>query len=63
MTQEMSQNVNSNEISIDDCVSKVLGKNHSGCVCCLGLGGLHSVVFLYTTRFSNHYKKSTYYLR
>jgi len=49
----MSQSVNSNEISADDCVSKVLGKDHSGCVRCLGLGGLHSVAFQSTTRFSN----------
>ncbi|QCD95689.1 putative transposase [Vigna unguiculata] len=53
MTQEMSQSVNSNEISVDDCVSKVLGKDHSGRVCCLGLGGLHSVAFQSKTRFSN----------
>ena len=53
MTQEMSQSVNSNEISTDDCVSKVLGKDHSGRVRCLGLRGLHSVAFQSTTRFSN----------
>ena len=46
----MSQSDNSNEISVDDCVSKVLGKDH---VRCLGLGGLHSVAFQSTTRFSN----------
>jgi len=53
MTQEMSQSVNSVEISADDCVSKVLGKDHPGCVRCLGLGGLHSVAFRSTTKFSN----------
>ncbi|QCE10269.1 hypothetical protein DEO72_LG10g1497 [Vigna unguiculata] len=37
----------------DDCVSKVLGKDHPGCVRCLGLGGLHSVAFRSTTKFSN----------
>jgi len=30
----MSQSVNSNEISVDDYVSKVLGKDHSGHVRC-----------------------------
>ena len=53
MTQEMSQSVNSNEISADDCVSKVFGKDHSGRVRCLGLGGLHSVAFQSMIRFSN----------
>jgi len=49
----MSQSVNSNEILADDCVSKVLRKDHSGCVRCLGLGGLHNVAFQSTNRFSN----------
>jgi len=49
----MSQSVNYNEILADDYVSKVLGKDLSRCARCLGLGGLHSVVFQSTTRFSN----------
>jgi len=49
----MGQIVNSNEISTNDCVSKVLGKDYPGRVCWLGLGGLHSVAFWSTTRFSN----------
>jgi len=53
MTQETSQSVNSNEISIDDCVSKVLGKDHFGRVRCLGLKGLQNVAFQSRTRFSN----------
>ena len=49
----MSQSVNFNEISVDDCINKVLGNDHSGRVCCLGLGDLHSVTFQSMTRSSN----------
>ncbi|KAG4944143.1 hypothetical protein JHK84_048194 [Glycine max] len=36
----------------NDSVGKVLRKDHTGCVRCLGLGGLHGVAFRSTTRFS-----------
>ncbi|RDY06304.1 hypothetical protein CR513_09722, partial [Mucuna pruriens] len=52
MTQEISQSIDSTEISSNDSLSKVLGKDHVGRVRCLGLGGLHSVAFQSTTRFS-----------
>ena len=52
MTQEMSQSDNFIEISTNDSVGKVLGKDHTGCMHCLGLGGLHSVAFWSTTSFS-----------
>ncbi|XP_020232296.1 uncharacterized protein LOC109812687 [Cajanus cajan] len=52
MSTEMCQSDNSNEISTNDSLSKVLGKDHAGCVRCLGLGGLHSVAFQSSTRFS-----------
>ncbi|KAG5035009.1 hypothetical protein JHK87_009919 [Glycine soja] len=52
MTQEMSQSGNFTEISANDSVGKVLGKDHTGHVCCLRLGGLHSVAFQSTTSFN-----------
>ncbi|KAL2963279.1 hypothetical protein AAZX31_17G192200 [Glycine max] len=52
MTQEMSQSDNFTKISANDSVGKVLRKDHTGCVRCLGLGGLHGVAFRSTTRFS-----------
>ncbi|XP_020213975.1 uncharacterized protein LOC109798129 isoform X2 [Cajanus cajan] len=52
MSTEMCQSDNSNEISTNDSLSKVLGKDHAGHVRCLGLGGLHGVAFQSSTRFS-----------
>ncbi|KAK7306675.1 hypothetical protein VNO77_44627 [Canavalia gladiata] len=48
----MSKCANSTEISANDALAKVLGQDHSGRVHCLGLGGLHSVAFQSTARFS-----------
>ncbi|RDY05388.1 hypothetical protein CR513_10785, partial [Mucuna pruriens] len=48
ITHEISQSIDFIEISSNDSLSKVLGKDHAGHVLCLGLRGLHSS----TTRFS-----------
>ncbi|RDX89541.1 hypothetical protein CR513_28718, partial [Mucuna pruriens] len=45
MTQEINQSIDSIEISSNDSLSKVLGKDHVGRVCCLRLGGLHVLHF------------------
>ncbi|KAG5017128.1 hypothetical protein JHK85_023264 [Glycine max] len=52
MTQEMSQSDNFTKISANDIVGKVMGKDHTGHVHCLGLGGLRSVAFRSTTSYS-----------
>lgn len=52
MTQEISECANPTEISTNDALAKVLGRDHCGRVRCLGLGGLHSVAFQSTEKFS-----------
>ncbi|KAL2326438.1 hypothetical protein Fmac_025496 [Flemingia macrophylla] len=53
LTQEISKCANSTEIANNDALAKVLGLDHSGRVRCLGLGGLHSVAFQSSARFSD----------
>ncbi|KAJ1426161.1 putative transposase, Ptta/En/Spm, plant [Sesbania bispinosa] len=51
--EQVSQTINSTEISSNDALAEVLGPDHSGRVRGLGLGGLHSVAFGSTSmRFS-----------
>lgn len=52
MTQEISECANPTEISTNDALAKVLGRDHCGRVRCLGLGGLHSVAFQSNKNFS-----------
>ncbi|XP_020224569.1 uncharacterized protein LOC109806542 isoform X2 [Cajanus cajan] len=53
LTEEISKSANSTEIATNDALAKVLGLDHSGRVRCLGLGGLHSVAFQSSVRFSD----------
>lgn len=52
LTEEISKWANPTEISTNDPLAKVLGWDHSGHVRCSGLGGLHSVAFQSTEKFS-----------